>query len=113
MEGTDFTYIFTRYLPHSYFNSSLPFPYSAMWFGHDCQTTWQNTEIDTEQFRNLQESGRCDTYVSGKKKNNYFMLTDIMNPHTIYDLPPLARVAVLGTSRSKVKKGVFQYTAQQ
>ena len=63
MEGTDFTHIFTRYLPHSYFNKSLPFPYSAMWFGHDCQTTWQNMEMDSEQFRNLQESGRCNIYI--------------------------------------------------
>ena len=23
---------------------SLPFPYSAMWIGHDCQTTWQNMD---------------------------------------------------------------------
>ena len=43
----------------------LTFPYSAMWFGHDCQTTWQNMEMDTEQFRNLQEYGRCNIYVSG------------------------------------------------
>ena len=72
MDGTDFTYIFSRYrtyLPHSYFNNSLPFPYSAMWFGHNCQTTWQNMEMGTEQFRNLQESGRCNRYVSGTKKN--------------------------------------------
>ena len=50
--------------------SSLPFPYSAMWFGHDCQTTWQNMEMDTEQFRNLQESGTCKRYVSGTKKKS-------------------------------------------
>ena len=30
---------------------SLPFPYSAMWFGHDCQATWQNMEMDTGKFR--------------------------------------------------------------
>jgi hypothetical protein len=47
----------------------LPFPYSAMWFGHYCQTTWQNMEMDTEQLRNLQESGRCNIYISGTKKN--------------------------------------------
>ena len=68
MEGTDFTHIFSRYLPHSYFNNSLPFPYSAMLFGHDCQTTWQNVEMDTEKFRNLQESERYDIFVSGTKK---------------------------------------------
>ena len=67
MEGTDFTYIFSRYLPHSYFNNSLPFPYSAMLFGHDCQTTCHNMEMDTEQFRNLQESESYDIYVSGTK----------------------------------------------
>ena len=30
MEGTDFLNIFTRYLPHSCFNNSLPFPNSAI-----------------------------------------------------------------------------------
>jgi len=45
-----------------------PFPYSAMLFGHDCQTTWQNMEMDTEQFRNLQESERYDIYLSGSNK---------------------------------------------
>ena len=64
MEGTVFTYIFSRYLLHSYFKNSLPlfcingclegggrlcrpspFPYSAMLFGHECQTTWQNMEM--------------------------------------------------------------------
>ena len=70
MEGTDFIYIhiFKVPPPHSYFNNSLPFPYSAMLFGHDCQTTWQNMEMDTEQFRNLQESGRCNIYLSGSNK---------------------------------------------
>ena len=67
MKGTNFTYIFSRYLPHSYFRNSLPFPYSAKLFGHECQTTWQNMEMDTEQFRNLQESGTCNRYVSGTK----------------------------------------------
>ena len=50
--------------------SPLPFPYSAMWFGHECQTTWQNMEMDTEQFRNVQDYGRCNRYVSGTKKRN-------------------------------------------
>ena len=68
MEDTNFTYIFSRYLPHSYFSHSLPFPNSAMLFGHDCQT-WQNMEMDTEQFRNVQESERSDMYVSVTKKN--------------------------------------------
>ena len=54
MKGTNFTYIFSRYLPHSYFSNSLPFPYSAILFGHDCQTTWQNMKMDAEQFRNVQ-----------------------------------------------------------
>ena len=31
--------------------SSLPFPYSAMWLAHECQTTWQNMEMDTGKFR--------------------------------------------------------------
>ena len=67
MKGKNFTYIFSRSHPHSYFSNSLPFPYSAMLFGHDCQTTWQNMEMDTEQFRNVQESERYDIYVSGTK----------------------------------------------
>jgi hypothetical protein len=41
-----------------------------MWFGHACQTTWQNMEIDKAKFRNLQGSGRCNLYVSGTKKIN-------------------------------------------
>jgi len=40
-----------------------------MLFGHDCQTTWQNMVMDTEQFRNVQESERYDIYVSGTKNN--------------------------------------------
>ena len=31
--------------------SSLPFPYSAMWLAHECQTTWQNMDKDTGKFR--------------------------------------------------------------
>jgi len=38
-----------------------------MWFGHECQTTWKNMEMDTEQFRNLQESERYNRYVSCTK----------------------------------------------
>ena len=48
--------------------SSLPFPYSAIWLAHECQTTWQNMEMDTGQFRNVQDSGRCNRYVSGTTK---------------------------------------------
>ncbi len=48
--------------------SSLPFPYSAMWLAHECQTTWQNMEMDTGKFRNLQDSGRWNRYVSERKK---------------------------------------------
>ena len=59
-EGYKFYIIFSRYLQHSYFSNSLPFPFSAMLFGHDSQTTWQNLEMDTEQFRNVQESERYD-----------------------------------------------------
>ena len=54
--------------PHSYFSNSLPFLYSAILFGHDCETTWQNMEMDTEKFRNAQESERYDIYVSGTKR---------------------------------------------
>ena len=72
MEGTVFTYINSRYLTHERGGGfppppSLTFPYSAMWFGHDCQRTWQNMEMDAEQFRNLQESERYNRYVSGTK----------------------------------------------
>ncbi len=56
---------------------SLPFPYSAMWLGHECQTTWQNMEMDTEQFRNLQESGTCNRYVSGTKKDYHTFLESL------------------------------------
>jgi len=55
-EGKNFTYIYSRYLPHSYFSNSMPFPYSAMLLGHDCQTTWHNMEMDMnnlEMYRNL------------------------------------------------------------
>jgi len=38
--------------------SSFPFPYSAMWLAHECQTTWQNMEMNTGPFRNVQDSGR-------------------------------------------------------
>ena len=48
--------------------SSLPFPYSAMWLAHECQTTWQNMEMETGKFRNLQDSATCNRYVSGRKK---------------------------------------------
>ena len=37
--------------------SSLPFSYSAMWLGHECQTTWQNMEMEQnnlEIYRNLE-----------------------------------------------------------
>ena len=47
--------------------SSLPFPYSAMWLAHECQTTWQNMEMDSGKFKNLQDSGTCNRYVSGRK----------------------------------------------
>ena len=47
--------------------SSLPFPYYAMWLAHECQTIWQNMEMDTGKFRNLQDSGRWNRYVSGRK----------------------------------------------
>jgi len=43
---------------------SLPFPYSAMWLAHECQTTWQNMEMDTGKFRNLQDSGRWNSNTS-------------------------------------------------
>ena len=49
--------------------SSLPFPYSAMWLAHECQTTWQNMEMDTGKFRNVQDSGRWNRYVSGRKSD--------------------------------------------
>ena len=77
MKGTVLTYIFSRYLPHSTFHMAVwrggdcitpsPFPYSAMLFGHYCQTKWQNMEMDKEQFRNLQESERYDIYITGTK----------------------------------------------
>ena len=64
----------TSHIPHSSWLleggdcvTPSPFPNSAMLFGHDCQTTWQNMEMDTEQFRNLQESGICNIYVSSTK----------------------------------------------
>ena len=46
---------------------SLPLPYSAMWLAHECQTTWQNMEMDTGKFINLQDSGRWNRYVCGRK----------------------------------------------
>ena len=52
--------------------SSLPFPYSAMWLAHECQTTWQNMEMDTGKFRNAQDSGTCNRYVSGRKNKIKF-----------------------------------------
>ena len=74
MKGTNFTYIFSRYLLHSYISNSLPFPYSAMLLGHDCQTTWQNMEMDTEQFRNVQESERYLRYIRLRYKKSVICL---------------------------------------
>jgi len=31
---------------------------------HECQTTWQNMEMDTGKFRNLQDSGRWNSNTS-------------------------------------------------
>jgi hypothetical protein len=72
MKGTNFAYIRLRYLPHSYLSNSLPFPNSAMLFGHDCQTTWQNMEMDAEQCINVHTYEGYDIYVSGTK--NYFLI---------------------------------------
>ena len=55
---------------------SLPFPYSAMWLAHECQTTWQNMEMDTGKFRNLQDSGRWNRYVSGRKNKKTVFIRD-------------------------------------
>ena len=56
--------------------SSLPFPYSAMWLAHECQTTWQYMEMDTGKFRNVQDSGRGNRYVSGRN-NSYYTLCGV------------------------------------
>ena len=58
--------------------SSLPFPYSAMWLAHECQTTWQNMEMGTGKFRNVQDSGTCNKYISGRKKLFWFGLATLV-----------------------------------
>jgi len=63
--------------PSSSFHIS--FPYSAMWLAHECQTTWQNMEMDTGQFSNVQDSGRCTRYVSGKKILNFRPTKQVFN----------------------------------
>jgi len=50
-------------------NGDYTFPYSAMWLAHERQTTWQNMEMDTGKFRNVQDSGRWNRYISGRKRN--------------------------------------------
>ena len=54
--------------------SSLPFPYSAMWLAHECQTTWQNMEMDTGKFRiyRILKGGK-DTSPVEKKENPILM----------------------------------------
>jgi hypothetical protein len=38
-----------------------------MWLANECETTWQNMEMDTGKFRNLQDSGRWNRYVPDRK----------------------------------------------
>ena len=68
MEGTVFTYIFSRYLSHSYFNNSLPLFCINGCLELVTQSPPFHTALDTETFRNVQESGRCNIFVSGTKK---------------------------------------------
>ena len=67
MEGTVFTYIFSRYLKHSYFKNSRPLFCINGCLEGVTQSPPLLTAIDTEQFRNVQESERYGIHVSGTK----------------------------------------------
>ena len=73
MEGTVFTFIFSRYLPHSYFNNSLSLFCISGCLEWVTQSPPLQTALDTETFRNVQEFGRCNIYVSGTKQKKIFL----------------------------------------